>query len=126
MSDDDFDPAVFWGVNGFLGFSLCDDSFSNHGALQLPRTKHNKQVPNCCAICLGDCRLGNVAIWSSNPFCQHASHDECIFEWLSKMQPATLRPRCRQELTDLMQRHRRTQKVIWTGTNASHLRSIGS
>jgi hypothetical protein len=120
--NDDNDPSL-------------DDSFSNNGFLQLPATattttsatttNHNhKQVPNCCAICLGDYAVGNVVIWSSNPKCQHAFHDDCILEWLLKMQPATPCPCCRQEFTDL-EDFRRTKKVIWTGTNAFHLQSIG-
>lgn len=105
-----------------------EDSFSNNGLLQLPPTtgnnNHNHQVPNCCAICLGDYSVGDTVIWSSNPSCQHAFHDDCILEWLLKMQPATPCPCCRQEFTDL-EDVRREKKVKWTGTNAFNLQSIG-
>jgi hypothetical protein len=99
-----------------------DFSFSNNGFLQLPGTGNNnnhedtrntgedKQVPNCCAICLSDYSVGDTIIWSSNPQCQHAFHDECILEWLIKKRPASSCPCCREEFTDLLEEGGRERK----------------
>ena len=74
-------------------------------------------VPNCCAVCLSDYRVGDVVTWSSNPKCVHAFHRDCVVDWLIKMQPETPCPCCRQEFTDL-EEIRKESKIKWLGTFA--------
>ena len=64
------------------------------GYLSLPC---QRQVPNCCAICLCQYEVAETVIWSNNMVCQHAFHEECIVEWLLKQQEGTPCPCCRRE-----------------------------
>lgn len=86
-------------------------SLNNNEQLKLPT---QALVPNCCAICLGDYDVGDQVVWSSNQECPHAFHQECILDWLIKMQPATPCPCCRQEFTD-WQQVARERKIVWSG-----------
>lgn len=95
-------------------------SFGNNGYLKLPTQAH---VPNCCAICLGDYEVGDTVVWSSNQECPHAYHQECICDWLVKMQPATPCPLCRNEFTDL-ERVKNESKITWAPSDAFNFRAI--
>jgi len=61
----------------------------------------HQKVPNCCAVCLSSYSAGDTVIWSSNKECQHAFHEDCILDWLTKIQNGTPCPCCRQEFTEL-------------------------
>ena len=52
-----------------------------------------------CAVCLGHFEPGQNIIWSSNPICQHAFHEECILRWLTRVARNTKRacPCCRAD-----------------------------
>ena len=80
-------------------------------------------VPNCCAVCLSEYRVGDVVTWSSNRDCTHAFHRECVVGWLIKMQPETPCPCCRQEFTDL-EEIRKEQKIKWLGTFAFDFNAV--
>eukprot|EP00529_Nitzschia_sp_RCC80_P001890 CAMPEP_0113482450 /NCGR_PEP_ID=MMETSP0014_2-20120614/22925_1 /TAXON_ID=2857 /ORGANISM="Nitzschia sp." /LENGTH=375 /DNA_ID=CAMNT_0000375967 /DNA_START=355 /DNA_END=1482 /DNA_ORIENTATION=- /assembly_acc=CAM_ASM_000159 len=86
-----------------------DDSMQETGRLRL---KNGSLVPNCCAICLMSYDVGDKVIWSSNPNCAHAFHQDCVVGWLVKMQPETPCPCCRQEFTDL-ETLRKERKIKW-------------
>ena len=86
-----------------------DDSMQETGRLRL---KNGSLVPNCCAICLMSYDVGDKVIWSSNPNCAHAFHEDCVVGWLVKMQPETPCPCCRQEFTDL-ETLRKERKIKW-------------
>ena len=60
-----------------------------------------RTVPNCCAVCLCTYEEDETVVWSSNRACKHAFHEECVIEWLIKMQDGTPCPCCRQEFTDV-------------------------
>mmetsp|Transcript_9740 Transcript_9740/g.17159 ORF Transcript_9740/g.17159 Transcript_9740/m.17159 type:complete len:394 (+) Transcript_9740:194-1375(+) len=98
------------------------------GSLQDEETGHLKLgngtlVPNCCAICLTGYEVGDTVIWSSNPDCAHAFHQDCVVGWLVKMQPETPCPCCRQEFTDL-EAMRKESKIKWDGSNAFNLEAV--
>jgi hypothetical protein len=38
----------------------------------------SRLVPNICTICLSNYDIGSKIVWSSNPSCEHAFHEECI------------------------------------------------
>lgn len=79
----------------------------------LPLTTNNQRaIPNQCAICLCDYTKGDTVILSSNESCPHAFHQECIVEWLVKMQEGTPCPCCRQTFIELgnTQDSRRTRE----------------
>lgn len=80
-----------------------------HGYLILPT---GRQVPNCCAICLGNYEVSETVVWSINGFCKHAFHLECILDWLSTTTTGTPCPCCRQEFTDTIL-CRKPKKVTW-------------
>lgn len=69
--------------------------------IKLRTASGKRTVPNCCAVCLCTYKEGETIVWSSNGNCQHAFHNECVMEWLIKMQNGTPCPCCRQEFTDL-------------------------
>lgn len=73
-----------------------------------------RTVPNCCAVCLCFYEEGETVVWSSNRLCNHAFHEECVMEWLIKMQDGTPCPCCRQEFTDVNKRKQR-QKSLQSG-----------
>lgn len=60
-----------------------------------------KSVPNNCAICLDTYVSGDTIVTSCNPLCPHAFHQECIIEWLVKMQEGTPCPCCRRTFVEL-------------------------
>ena len=50
-----------------------------------------------CAICITKYSIGDALVWSSNPECTHAFHEDCIMIWLMKLRRYMLCPCCRQE-----------------------------
>lgn len=68
----------------------------------LPSTANTQRaILNQCAICLCDYTKGDTVVLSSNKSCPHAFHQECIVEWLVKMQEGTPCPCCRQTFIEL-------------------------
>ncbi len=63
----------------------------------IPSTVH--MIPNQCAICLCDYEKGDAIVTSCS--CPHAFHQECVVEWLAKMQNDTPCPCCRRSFVDL-------------------------
>lgn len=60
-----------------------------------------RHVPNCCAVCLGCYDVGESVVWSANPSCQHAFHEECVTDWLIKIQEGNPCPCCRSIFADV-------------------------
>mmetsp|Transcript_31612 Transcript_31612/g.66054 ORF Transcript_31612/g.66054 Transcript_31612/m.66054 type:complete len:757 (-) Transcript_31612:80-2350(-) len=88
-----------------------DDDFSSTQPIRRP-------IPNQCAICLCDYEPGDTIVVSASSslrgnnddgtsvnqrgnHCPHAFHQECIVEWLVKMQDGTPCPCCRQTFVEL-------------------------
>jgi len=59
------------------------------------------KIPNECAICLCGYEKGDTVVTSCNSECPHAFHQECIVEWLVKMQDGTPCPCCRRQFVEL-------------------------
>lgn len=99
-----------------------------HGWLRLPQTttsstgkERERVVPNCCAICLMPYEIDETVVWSSNPACPHAFHEDCLLDWLvhgasSSKQEGTPCPCCRQSFTDL-RTFRKERKIRWAAEN---------
>lgn len=60
-----------------------------------------KSVPNNCAICLSEYVSGDTIVTSCDAMCPHAFHQECIIEWLVKMQVGAPCPCCRRTFVEL-------------------------
>lgn len=75
-------------------------SSSLGSVLSSQASAHNK-VPNECAICLSGYEKGETIVTSYNGECPHAFHQECIVEWLVKMQDGAPCPCCRRTFIDL-------------------------
>jgi len=71
-----------------------------------------RQVPNCCAICLCAYEVAETVLWSNNKACKHAFHEECIFEWLMKQQEGSPCPCCRQEFVSTLTRTKE-KPITW-------------
>jgi len=59
------------------------------------------EIPNQCAICLCDYETGETIVTSCNGECPHAFHQECVIDWLVKMQDDAPCPCCRRTFIDL-------------------------
>lgn len=59
------------------------------------------EIPNQCAICLCDYKKGDTIVTSCDRKCPHAFHQDCIIEWLVKMQEGTPCPCCRRTFVRL-------------------------
>ena len=66
-------------------------------------SNRQRTISNQCAICLCDYNKGDTLVISSNTSCPHGFHQECIIEWLVKMQEGTPCPCCRQTFVELEQ-----------------------
>lgn len=106
--------------------STLPESHSTHSmpssfTTQLPFTPEvssGRTIPNQCAICLCDYEKGDTVVVSCNKLCPHAFHQECIVEWLAKMQEGTPCPCCRRtfvELDEYLPGNKNTN--VATGTN---------
>ena len=71
------------------------------GYIKLRTASGKCTVLSCCAVCLCMYKKGEMIVWSSNVKCQHVFHNECVMEWLTKMQNGTPCPCCHQQFTDL-------------------------
>jgi Ring finger domain len=89
----------------FLRLRECKKKNSNNTLKEVDNDETNKEtiatdgrlVMNCCAICLGSYEVGDAVVWSSNQSdCQHVFHEDCMVEWMCKMQCGTPCPMCRQ------------------------------
>lgn len=60
-----------------------------------------ESIPNNCAICLSEYVSGDTIVTSCDPMCTHAFHQECIIEWLVKMQVGAPCPCCRRTFVEL-------------------------
>lgn len=68
---------------------------STHSAMQ-PQCHRPRRIPNRCAICLEGYAPGETVVWSVNPWCPHAFHEDCILHWLVvKQRPSC--PCCRRD-----------------------------
>ena len=91
-------------IDDNITLETFDDNPEETSKLKLPvmsSTTKCRKVPNNCAICLSSYEIGDKVVWSSNETCHHAFHEDCILEWLIKMQEGTPCPCCRQEFTKL-------------------------
>lgn len=90
------------------------------GSLMLrhPNGEEAGRVPNQCAICLGNYCVQDPVVWSSNPDCSHAFHEDCLVDWLvHSKQDGTPCPCCRQSFTDLVS-FRKERKIRWSPDRA--------
>jgi hypothetical protein len=74
---------------------------SSLNSLTSTSKNYQRRIANQCAICLCDYNRGDTIVISSNTSCPHAFHQECIVEWLVKMQEGTPCPCCRQTFVEL-------------------------
>merc|ERR1712137_1490485 len=96
-----------------LGEEETSMDFSEaNGSLLLTTTQGERHVPNCCAVCLGAYNVGDRVVWSSNPDCSHAFHEECVTDWLIKMQEGSPCPCCRQCFVDVGDEEDKKGKLI--------------
>jgi Ring finger domain len=70
------------------------------GQLVLHTNQGDRLVPNCCAVCLSPYEPGEDVVWSMNECCIHAFHEECVTEWLTKLQEGNSCPCCRSVFVD--------------------------
>jgi len=64
-------------------------------------SQDSHKIPNECAICLCEYEKGDTIVTSCDSECPHAFHQECIIEWLVKMQEGTPCPCCRRQFVEL-------------------------
>eukprot|EP00545_Synedropsis_sp_CCMP1620_P003330 CAMPEP_0119010700 /NCGR_PEP_ID=MMETSP1176-20130426/5184_1 /TAXON_ID=265551 /ORGANISM="Synedropsis recta cf, Strain CCMP1620" /LENGTH=262 /DNA_ID=CAMNT_0006963409 /DNA_START=14 /DNA_END=799 /DNA_ORIENTATION=- len=46
-----------------------------------PGFSGTRKVAGMCAVCLGVYACGDEVVWSSNPKCYHAFHEDCLLSW---------------------------------------------
>eukprot|EP00542_Grammatophora_oceanica_P015078 CAMPEP_0194039430 /NCGR_PEP_ID=MMETSP0009_2-20130614/11552_1 /TAXON_ID=210454 /ORGANISM="Grammatophora oceanica, Strain CCMP 410" /LENGTH=333 /DNA_ID=CAMNT_0038682257 /DNA_START=219 /DNA_END=1220 /DNA_ORIENTATION=- len=87
-----------------------------------------RRVPNCCAVCLGPYEVGDSVVWSSNPCCSHAFHEDCVVDWFIKMQDGTPCPCCRSDfLPDIekdIQETKTRRRIRWGAGNAMNVNAV--
>jgi len=111
---------------GYVVLRRASTSTSTEGssADSVAATLH-RRVPNCCAICLGPYEAGESLVWSSNPACKHAFHEECVTDWLTKMQNGTPCPCCRQEFCkDLGAPEPKQRRITWEAGTTFNTRQL--
>lgn len=74
---------------------------NNNNATSPEEEEDLKSIPNNCAICLSEYVSGDTIVTSCNSMCPHAFHQECIVEWLVKMQVGAPCPCCRRTFVEL-------------------------
>lgn len=79
--------------------SASESMESTSSAPAAPSLESHK-IPIQCAICLDDYERGDIVVTSCSE-CPHAFHQQCIVEWLVKMQDGTPCPCCRRTFVDL-------------------------
>jgi hypothetical protein len=89
----------------------------------LQQQQQQRKVPNCCAICLSPYDVGELVVWSSNVACKHAFHEECMMDWLCKIEDSTPCPCCRQEFTDI-ETYRKAKKITWLAGDTFNLQTV--
>jgi len=95
-----------------------------------------RRVPNLCAVCLMGYEPEEVVVWSSNPSCPHAFHEDCLLDWLvhSTQAKATITieedndkppqddqptcPCCRQSFARDLISFRKERKIRWGAENS--------
>jgi Ring finger domain len=94
------------------------------GNARRPPKNNPRMVHNCCAVCLGEYEIDDIVVWSCNQECKHAFHQECILEWLNKVQDGgTPCPCCRQEFTD-WETQRQLRKIKWAADKAFDVNAL--
>mmetsp|Transcript_18404 Transcript_18404/g.42635 ORF Transcript_18404/g.42635 Transcript_18404/m.42635 type:complete len:138 (+) Transcript_18404:601-1014(+) len=104
----------------------CASEASGAGLLVLPQNREDgtrRRVPNCCAVCLGPYSPGDSVVWSSNPECQHAFHEDCVTDWLVKMQGDHPCPCCRQTFVETPVT-KKEKKISWEAGRSMNLNAI--
>ena len=84
--------------------SQSSESIASNSSLENKKYDNEeelKSIPNNCAVCLSEYVTGDTIVTSCNPRCPHAFHQECIVEWLVKMQVGTPCPCCRRTFVEL-------------------------
>jgi hypothetical protein len=94
------------------------------GNARRPPKNNPRMVSNCCAVCLEEYAIDDIVVWSCNQQCKHAFHQECILEWLNKVQDGgTPCPCCRQEFTD-WETIRQLRKIKWAADKAFDVNAL--
>jgi len=86
---------------GFLHLSLGRRGRAHTTDGVSPPAPADVEISDQCAICLCEYGAEDVIVTSQNPDCNHAFHEECIVEWLVKMQDGAPCPCCRREFVSL-------------------------
>lgn len=78
-----------------------NDEMAKKQLLKLPNRRHPQPdiIPNRCAICLESYEVGEHIVWSENEQCQHAFHQDCILDYLVRLEDTSKNPCpcCRQQ-----------------------------
>eukprot|EP00978_Attheya_sp_CCMP212_P016629 scaffold43737_cov44-Attheya_sp.AAC.1 len=104
--------------------SAGDQSLASQNASGSLVLTCGRSIPNCCAVCLSAYEVDDNVVWSCNPMCQHAFHQECVLEWLIKMQDGTPCPCCRQEFTDLASQEETPKDVEGSSVRSFNLAAV--
>lgn len=105
-------------IKGSKNTNNDDDASSRssmNGCLRLAVTTNDgfdRTVPNCCAVCLESYDVGDHVVWSTNKSCHHAFHEECVTDWLVKMQGDHPCPCCRQVFIDTVGEKKTKKKTV--------------
>mmetsp|Transcript_10606 Transcript_10606/g.19337 ORF Transcript_10606/g.19337 Transcript_10606/m.19337 type:complete len:251 (+) Transcript_10606:591-1343(+) len=121
---DDPDAEQDIGVEIGQTNSAGDQSLASQNASGSLLLTCGRSIPNCCAVCLSSYEVDDNVVWSCNPMCQHAFHQECVLEWLIKMQDGTPCPCCRQEFTDLESQEETPKDVEGSSVRSFNLAAV--
>eukprot|EP00984_Skeletonema_dohrnii_P006935 scaffold2472_cov209-Skeletonema_dohrnii-CCMP3373.AAC.7 len=97
---------------------MMDNSADSNNATSFEEEEELKSVPNNCAICLSEYVSGDTIVTSCDPMCPHAFHQECIVEWLVKMQVGAPCPCCRRTFVQLSPSRQPAAAAAANGTAA--------
>mmetsp|Transcript_32549 Transcript_32549/g.66307 ORF Transcript_32549/g.66307 Transcript_32549/m.66307 type:complete len:612 (+) Transcript_32549:312-2147(+) len=95
-----------------------ENSADSNNATSFEEEEELKSVPNNCAICLSEYVSGDTIVTSCDPMCPHAFHQECIVEWLVKMQVGAPCPCCRRTFVQLSPSRQPAAATTTNGTAA--------